>query len=103
MMRRILLPRWGTSLALPLLTLWACRGPGARAATPASPEASPSPVSAGDAVAEVEGLPITRGELDQRVENRLARRPPGEHETRPQGPGGPARDQLLAEEGKPPG
>jgi protein-disulfide isomerase len=100
MMRRILLRWWGASLALPLLTLWACRGPGARAATPASPEASPSPVFAGDAVAEVEGLPITRGELDQRVKNRLARLRQEEYEIRHQGLEELIWDQLLEKEAK---
>jgi protein-disulfide isomerase len=94
-MRGISLRQWGPALALPLLTLWACRGPGARAAAPASPEASPLP---GDPVAEVDGSPIARGVLDQRVKNRLARLRQEEYEIRHQALEELIGDQLLEKE-----
>jgi protein-disulfide isomerase len=96
-MRAISLRRWGPALALPLLTLWACRGAGARAAAPASPEASPLP---GDPVAEVDGSPITRGVLDQRVKNRLARLRQEEYEIRRQALEELIGDQLLEKEAR---
>ncbi|HWW93542.1 MAG TPA: thioredoxin domain-containing protein [Vicinamibacteria bacterium] len=94
-MQGISLRRWGPALAFPLLTLWACRGPGARAAAPASPEASPLP---GDLVAEVDGSPVTRGVLDQRVKNRLARLRQEEYEIRHQALEELIGDQLLEKE-----
>jgi protein-disulfide isomerase len=51
-------------------------------------------------VAEVDGLPITRGELDQRVKNRLARLRQEEYEIRHQALEELIGDQLLEKEAK---
>jgi protein-disulfide isomerase len=80
-------------LAVLLPALAGCQASAARPDARPSPGASPAAAAgAGEVMAHVDGVPITRAELDERVEDRLARLRQEEYDIRRQ-----ALDQLIGE------
>jgi predicted DsbA family dithiol-disulfide isomerase len=86
------------AVALAALIAAACSRPSgsagavAKGSAPSSKPASPATASPGEAVAELDGVPITRAELDARVEGGLTRLRQEEYDLRRE-----ALDKLIAE------
>lgn len=80
------------ALALALVSSGCGRTPARKANPSPAPAASSGAAAASDVMAQIDGMPITRGELDEKVEKRLARLRQEEYEIRRE-----ALDEMIGE------